>query len=216
MPGVFSRAARACLLLAVAGLAVPAAVVAQDEKSGGKPGSVAGQAVAEREAFPVAVLRLDKVFKDNAELQNRLKPLKAEAGELDKTIQLRQAEIESTQAKLTRVAQGSAEFEKLQLQLARLRTELALFVNRERASLQTREGHLYLDVYRDVEQVVTAYCKERGIRLVLRHQEGVDATNPNPQTVLAALNRGIVYADDLDITEDIAKLLSERQRADER
>ncbi len=201
------------LLLAAAGLALPAVAWAQDEKASGERPAAA--AASGRDAFPVAVLRLDKVFKDNAELQSRLEPLKAEAGELDKKIQLRQAEIESTQAKLTRVQPGSNEFEKLQLQLARLRTELALFANRERAEIQNREGRIYLDVYRDVEKAVTEYCRQHGIRLVLRHQDEIEAPNPNLQTVLAALNRGIIYADNLDITEDIVRLLAERQRREQ-
>lgn len=162
--------------------------------------------------FPVAVIRLDKLFKENAVLQSRLEPLKAEAAELDKNIQLRQAEIETAQARLTRTPQGSPEFEKLQLQLARLRTELQLMINRERQKLLDREGQAHMAVFRDVEAVVRDYCKQRGIRLVLRHQDPADGENLNFNAVLGTLNRGIIYADDLDITDDIARLLAARQQ----
>jgi Skp family chaperone for outer membrane proteins len=173
----------------------------------------AGAALGQAGAFPIAVVRLDKILRENARLQSRVAPLKAEASELDKTIQVRQSEIESTQARLARVPPGSSDFEKLQLQLARLRTELQLFVTRERQKIQNREGQEYLLVLRDMEKVLASYCKERGIRLVLRHQEPPEGNEPNLQTVLAALNRGIVYADELDITDEIAKLLAEHEQS---
>jgi Skp family chaperone for outer membrane proteins len=201
------------LLLAASGLALPVVAWAQDEKASGERPAAA--AASGRDAFPVAVLRLDKVFKDNAEFQGRMKLLKAELEELEKTIQIRQAEIETTQAKLTRVPQGTTEFEKLQLQLARLRTELIQFVNREKESALNREAQVYRAYYSDLEEVVAAYCKQRGIRLVLRQVDGAEGANPTRQAVLAAVNRDVIYADNLDITEDIVRLLAERQRQEQ-
>jgi Skp family chaperone for outer membrane proteins len=189
-------------VLSMAGAFLPLeAALGQTQKGNAPPES----------SFPVAVLRLDKIFRDNPRLQERLVPLKAEAAELDRTVQLRQAEIENIQARLARTPAGSAEFEKLQLQLAKLRTELQLFVNRERQKLQTREGRALLDVYRQVEEVLAAYCKERGIRLVLRHQDIPEGDEPNLQTVMNALNRGVLYSEGIDITDDILQRLARRE-----
>jgi|GEM_PF-3463804 len=213
MPGLGQRVLLLFLVLAAAQVALSGTSLGQE------PPACSGQPSAPPEkdsVFPVAVIRLDKLFKENAELQGRLEPLKTEAAELERNIQVRQSEIESTQVRLTRTPQGSPDFEKLQLQLARLRTELQLTVNRERQKLLDREGQAYLAVFRDVEVVVRDYCKQRGIRLVLRHQDGVEGNNADSKAVLAALNRGIVYAEDLDITDDIAKLLAARKETENR
>lgn len=177
------------------------------------------QAAAAGETFPVAILRLDKVLKDNVELQRRLAPLKAEAVELEKTIEIRKSELETTESKLARSQPGTSEFENLRRQSGRLRTELAMYVQHEvspkRQKLAEREGQELYAVYQELEKVVADYCKERGIRLVLRHQEP-PAGEPNLQTIMNALNRGVVYADNLDITADIEKRLAERQTSESR
>ena len=54
------------------------------------------------------------------------------------------------------------------------------------------------------------YCKAKGLRLVLRTHNGSLDENQSQQQILQTLNRGVLYDDGLDITDDVLKLLVEK------
>lgn len=177
-------------------LASPALAAAQDAK-----------------AFPVALVNMDKVFKSHKPFLDKQAPLKEAAAELEKDVQLRTTELETTVNKLRAAPPGSAESQKLQQQATKLQTELQQYVQKERDELQKRQVTVLLEFYRQVDDEVRKYAKAKGIKLVIRQQDtSLDENQPLPQ-IVAALNRGIVYEDGLDITDEILKALDARNSA---
>jgi Skp family chaperone for outer membrane proteins len=162
-------------------------------------------AAQETPALPVAVLNLDVLFKEDRGVTNALARLRAEAQELDKTVALRQAELEAVQADLRKAQPGSADFRKLQQEVIKLTGELQQFIQRERANVQLKEAKIYLAAYRDIEEVVKEYCKQRGIKLVIRQQTTSLAEDQPAQEIVKALNRIVIFEEGLDITEEIHK-----------
>lgn len=160
--------------------------------------------------FPVAILNVDKAFRAYKPLQDQMGPLKSEVQELEKTVQLRQVELETIQQKLLRATPESGEGPKLQQQFIKLQNELRAFVDKERKGMQKREAKLHADVYRIMEDEVKTLCKAKGIKLVIRQSEG-DLGDEKIEEVLKALNRGIIYADDLDITDAVIKAMEGRK-----
>jgi Skp family chaperone for outer membrane proteins len=166
--------------------------------------------------FPVAVLNMDRVFKTYQPLLDKLAPIKTAAAELDKDVQLRNVELETVVNKLRAAQPGSPEAQKLQQQGAKLQTELQQYVQKERGDLQKREAAIFLDFYRRLENEVREYSKAKGIKLVIRQQEGsLDEKQPLPQ-ILASLNRGIIYEDGLDITDEVLKTLDARSASEKK
>jgi Skp family chaperone for outer membrane proteins len=160
--------------------------------------------------FPVAVLNMDRVFKTYQPLLDKLTPIKTAAAELEKEVQLRNVELETVVNKLRAAQPGSPEAQKLQQQGAKLQTDLQQYLQKERGDLQKREAAIFLEFYRRLENEVREYAKAKGIKLVIRQQEGsLDDKQPVPQ-ILASLNRGIIYEDGLDITDEIFKALDAR------
>lgn len=160
-------------------------------------------AAQEKPALPLAVLNLDVLFKEDRGVSDALARLRAEAQELDKTVALRQAELEGVQADLRKAQPGSADFRKLQQETIKLTGELQQFIQRERANVQLKEAKIYLAAYRDIEEVVKEYCRERGIKLVIRQQTTSLAEDQPAQEIVKALNRIVIFEDGLDITGEI-------------
>lgn len=168
---------------------------------------------AQDASFPVALVNMDRVFKTYKPLQDKLAPIKELAQSLEKDLQLKNAELETVVNKLRAAAPGSPESNKLQQQAAKLQGELQQFVQKERGELQKKEAAVFLALYRDLEDEVRKYAKAKGIKLVIRQQEGSLDENQQLQQILTSLNRGIIYEEGLDITDEILKALDARYAA---
>ena len=173
---------------------------------GGAP--VLAQADAD---FPVAVLNLDRIFKTYPPFQAKLAPVKEGVQELEKKAQSRQIELETKVAQLRMKQPGSPEFQKLQAEAAKLQAEAQQFVQQERAELQKQEAAIFLEMYRQVEEEVRKHAKEHGIKLVIRQQDSSLEEGQPLGEILKSLNRGIVYEEGLDITDEILESLAKRK-----
>jgi Skp family chaperone for outer membrane proteins len=166
-----------------------------------------------QEPLPIALVNMDRVFKTYQPLLDKLAPIKEGAQDLEKKAQLRQIELETVVTQLRKAQPGTPEAQRLQQQAAKLQTELQQFVVKEREELQRREAAVFLDMYRQLEDEVKKYAKAKGIKLVIRQQEGsLDEKQPL-QEILKTLNRGIIYEEGLDITDEILKALDARNAA---
>jgi Skp family chaperone for outer membrane proteins len=157
-------------------------------------------------SFPVAIVNVDKVFRAYKPLQDKLAPLKADVQEFEKTVQLKQVELETVQQKLVRASPDSGEGPKLQQQFIKLQAELRGLIEKERKSFAKREAKIHADVYREMEEQVKKLCKARGIKLVVRQSDGA-LDDEKVEEVLKALNRNIIYAEDLDLTDAVIKAM---------
>jgi outer membrane protein len=162
------------------------------------------------EHFPIATIDVIHIFKNYQPAAEKLEALRADVKELDEKIQLRQIELEQLQRKLAGRPQPGEDREKLQLQFAKLQTELRLYVERERQNVQRRESRIQVDVYKQIQAEVEQITKQRGLKLVLvRPRLSLDSQDL--QEVGRALNQTIMYEDGLDITDDVLKSLNAKE-----
>ena len=162
------------------------------------------------ERAPVAILNMDRVVKTHQPLLDELKPLQAEVKKLQETVQVRQAELETVALQLQKAPQGSAEFQRLQMQAVKLQNELRQFAATEQQALQKKELAVLVAFHRTLEDEVAKFAKANGIKLVLRQQDSSLDDNQSPAEILKSLNRDIIYQDGLDITDEILKALAAR------
>jgi Skp family chaperone for outer membrane proteins len=161
---------------------------------------------AQPNLFPVATINVVHIFKTYQPAVEKLDALRADVKELDEKIQLRQIELEQLQRKLAGRPQPGEDREKMQLQFAKLQTELRLYVERERQNVQRREAKIQVDIYKLIQAEVEQITKERGIKLVLvRPRPSLDS--PDLQEVGRALNQSILHSDCPDLTDDVLKAL---------
>ena len=163
--------------------------------------------------LPVAVVNTERIFKTYQPLLDKLDPIKESAKELDKNIQIRNVELETAINKLRNAEPGTPEAQRLQQQAGKLNGELQQYIQQERGELQKREAAIFIEFYKALEEEVHKYAKAKGIKLVIRQQENsLDENQPLPQ-IINSLNRGIIFEDELDITDDIVKALDARGAA---
>ena len=170
-------------------------------------------AVHAQDTLPIALVNMDRIFKTYKPLQDKLAPIKEGVQDLEKKAQLRQIELETVVTQLRKAQPGSPDFNRLQQQAAKLQTELQQFVAKERDALQKQEAAVLLDMYRQVDDEVTKLAKAKGLKLVIRQQDSSLDENQPLAEILKTLNRGIVYQDGLDITDEILKALEARAQA---
>ena len=150
----------------------------------------------------VAVVDVKRILSQHTTLQAGLKALGRDVQSHQERAAVRQAEIASVQKKLQTLKPGGIDYEKAQLLLTRLQTELTLEATRRQQEFLKREMALYSEAYGKVTASVARYAKENGIQLVLRSEEG--KIDPNDQkSVLGGVNRIVVYQQGLDITDEI-------------
>ncbi|MEX2176276.1 MAG: OmpH family outer membrane protein [Pirellulaceae bacterium] len=163
--------------------------------------------------LPIAIVNMDRVFKTYPPLLEKLAPIKEAAQELAKKEQLRAVEIETLVAKIRMAQPGSPEQQRMQQQAAELQGELQQLSQKERGELQQREAAIFLDLYRQMEDEVRKYAQAKGIKLVLRQQDSSLDAQQSVVEILKSLNRGIIYEDGLDITDEMLKALDARNAA---
>jgi len=167
--------------------------------------SLAGECLLSAEPAPIALVNIDRILTNYKPLQDKLEPLKAAAKELDAAVQVRQAELETVGNQFRSARPGSPEQQKLQLQFVKLQTELQQFISNEQQAQHKKQAAVYLAFYRELDAQISKYAKANGVKLVLRQYEtSLDEGQPLPD-IMKALNRTILYEDNLDITDAIVK-----------
>lgn len=155
----------------------------------------------------IAVLDVARVFKQNQRFARDVAELKKEVGHLDVEFRLRGKEVERLQEQLAGSPSGSPERKKLGDELIDKKARIQADVEKQKAQLQQRETLLYRDVYLRVAELTAEYAKEHGLRLVVRFNSGsIESTDR--KAVLEAVNRGVVFHDNLDISDAIIERLN--------
>lgn len=163
-------------------------------------------------AVPIATIDILHIYKHHKPVAEKLEVLKQSAQELEKTLQIRQVELETLQRKLQSPPKPNEDREKMQLQLVKLQTELRLFLERERQQLQKREVAIQVETYKQVQAEVARLSKERGYKLVLvKAQRSLDSENIGE--ISLALNQVILLEDGLDITQDVLQALDQKAKS---
>jgi hypothetical protein len=110
--------------------------------------------------------------------------------------------MQSVRLPLWFVVEGSAERRKLEAEYNERQTYLRVEMETKRTGFLRKEAEIYAVRYREVEKAVRRTAVQRELRLVLRFSS--DALNDKDRTsVLQAVNRPVVFQDQLDITDEV-------------
>jgi len=161
-------------------------------------------------SLPIAIVNVEKIAQQYKPFQKRVATLQEEGKELQSSVALKQSELQGVGNDLQKTAPGSPEQQKLQGQYARLQRELQLFVQEGQQKFREKDLKLSLTLHREIDQVLKPYCKTKGIRLVVRTQNASLEENQNAQQLVQTINRGVLFEDGLDVTDDVLKLMNEK------
>lgn len=164
--------------------------------------------------LPLGLVNIERIAQQYKPFQTKVAALQEESKELQSSVALRQSELEAVGNELRKTAQGTADFQKLQTQFTRLQREMQSFVQEGQQKFREKDLKLSLSLHREIDQVLKPYCKSKGLKLVVRMPGSSLDENQNQQQILQAISRGVLYEDGLDITDDVLKLLVEKNEKD--
>jgi Skp family chaperone for outer membrane proteins len=163
--------------------------------------------VAQRSAGTnVAVIDISLVFEHYPKFQHKMTELKKEVEAFEGSLRGDQESLVKLRDNLQGYAQGSAEFKRLEEQMAKAQSEAQVKMALKRKEFLEREARVYYDAYTEVYDVVAAFSDRFNIKLVLRFNS--EEMKPEDRSsVLQGVNRAVVFQRNLNITNSVIKEL---------
>lgn len=158
----------------------------------------------------IVVLDVALVFKSHEPFKQQIEAIQLKAEEL-------KAEVESRQQKMRADAQAAMENfnpnsperqaaeAKFEQDMAGLRT----YARQAEADLMAQEATVYYETYQQMQSVVAEFAQAWNLALVLRFDSS-PIIPENRNSVIAGVNRAIVYHKDRDLTPHVISRMNER------
>lgn len=191
-----SAAIAACLVLP---LATSAQLFGQAGPPAGGPGRPAAPAAAPA-GTSVVVIDVAFIYKNHNRFNATMLDIKTDIEKFEAYVKKKQGDFRSLGEALGQYNAGSQEYKQKEEELARLQSDLQLEVGLKRKEFLQQEARVYYRVYKEIEQEVRTFAERNAIQLVLRYNRD-EMKEDDRQSVLAGVNRAIVYQQGRDITE---------------
>jgi Skp family chaperone for outer membrane proteins len=155
----------------------------------------------------VVVIDIAYIFKNHVRFNAAINDMKRDIQQYEAAAQEEAKKINAKAERLTQFNAGTADFKKLEEEVARDKSELQIKAGLKRKEFMEQEAKLYYQTYREIEQMVTVFAQRNRINLVLRYTP--DEMKPDDRnSVLQGVNRAVVFQQNLDITELILQQLN--------
>lgn len=161
--------------------------------------TIPGAVSAQQNAGRICVLDVAKVFKDNPNFQSQMEGIRAEATQLKSTVEGQLAELQKQAEQLDQYQANSDKRRELERDLVTKQADIQTRARQAEADLLTREAKIYLQTYKEMEQVVAKLAEENNISLVLRY-ESQPINQDDRADVIKGVNRQVVYQKYSDLT----------------
>lgn len=160
--------------------------------------------------YSVAVVDISYIFKKHERFKATMDQMKKEMETIENDLKADREKIAQQEQQRNQYNVGSAEYKKMDEDIARQMAEFNLKMGKIRKEFLEREAKVYYQTYLEVVDAVKYYAKRQNIGLVLRFNgEPVD---PNRRDdVLREINKPVVVQDQIDITPDVLALINRDQ-----
>ncbi len=157
--------------------------------------------------YNIAVVDISYIFKKHERFKTTMEQMKKEMETIENDLKADREKIAQQEQQRNTYNVGSAEYKKMDEDIARQMADFNLKMGKLRKDFLEREAKVYYQTYLEVIDAVKYYAKQHNIGLVLRFNgEPVD---PNRRDdVLREINKPVVVEDNIDITPDVLALLN--------
>ena len=161
----------------------------------------------------VALIDIGLVFKNHPDFSNQLKGLREQAEAFRVETQQIQQGFNQKTAVLEQFNKDSSEYRTKEAELAQESAKLEVDARNRMREMLTQEAVLHFDTYVEVSDIISKYCADNGIQLVLRYNsEAMD--QKNPESIMQRVNGSVVYHDaSKDITQTIVQRILQTKTA---
>src|SRR3954453_623195 len=161
--------------------------------------------------YNIAVVDISYIFKKHERFKTSMDTMKKEMETIEAELKADREKIAGQEQQRNAFNPGSAEYKKMDEDIARQMADFNLKMGKLRKEFLEREAKVYYQTYLEVVDAVKYYAKRQNIGLVLRFNgEPVD---PNRRDdVLREINKPVVVQDQIDITPDVLVLINRDQQ----
>jgi Skp family chaperone for outer membrane proteins len=150
----------------------------------------------------IALVDVSYLLKKHARLKAQLKELGDEAARVQKGFddQIQDVNQQAKQLGPGGFKPGTEPYVQLEERLVKQKADIQAQVQLKQKEFATRESHLYLNAYREINEEVNAYCQQHGIALAINFN-GDPIHDERPSDVARGITNPVVfYNKQLDIT----------------
>ena len=159
----------------------------------------------------VALIDIGLVFKNHPTFAAELSQLKSQAEQFKGESQQLQQQLLQKAEGLSVYEKESEEYRDQEALLAKESATLEVEQRGKMRNLLSREAQLHFDTYIEISNIISEFCDEQGIQLVLRFNSE-EMNMKDPRTIMQKVNGGVVYySQTANITDSIVKRISQRQ-----
>ncbi len=157
--------------------------------------------------YGYAVVDVTYIFKNFAKFNSQMEGMKTAMESADSQLKADRDTVASKEQAREQYNPGSPEFKQVDEEIARLKAEFQLKAGKIRRDFLEREAQVYYTTFMEVSNAVQYYAQQHNIGMVLRFNG--DSIDPNNrEDILRAINKPVVFQNNVDITPDVLALLN--------
>jgi Skp family chaperone for outer membrane proteins len=157
--------------------------------------------------FGIGVVDVSYIFKNYSQFKTAMEGMKTEMEAAEGKLKAERDAIASKEDQRNQYKAGSPEYKQMDEDIARLKADFNLAAGRIRKDFLEREAKVYYQTYIEVSNAVKYFAQQHSIGLVLRFN-GDKVDSNLREDVLRAINKPLVYQNNIDITPDVLALLN--------
>jgi Skp family chaperone for outer membrane proteins len=157
--------------------------------------------------YGYAVVDVTYIFKNYSRFNQEMEQMKTAMEAADTQLKADRDAVASKEEMRQQYNPGSPEFKTVDEEVARLKAEFQLKAGKIRRDFMEREAAVYYSTFMEVSNAVMHYAQNNNIGMVLRFNG--DSIDPNNrEDILRAINKPVVFQNNVDITPDVLALLN--------
>jgi Skp family chaperone for outer membrane proteins len=157
--------------------------------------------------YGYAVVDITYIFKNYSKFNQQMEQMKTAMEGADTQLKADRDAVASKEEMRQQYNPGSPEFKTVDEEVARLKAEFQLKAGKIRRDFMEREAAVYYNTFMEVSNAVQYYAQQHNIGMVLRFNG--DSIDPNNrEDILKAINKPVVFQNNVDITPDVLALLN--------
>jgi Skp family chaperone for outer membrane proteins len=155
----------------------------------------------------IAVLNVPEIFKKHDRFKAWMEELKRDVQAAENLVRDERKKIGDLEERLQEFQKGTQAYNDMSEDITKRKADLTVKVQIQGKQFQQRQAKIYYSVYQEILSATQYFCQQHAIDLVLQIKG--DAVDPDQgESVLALIQRQVVWQDRLDITDAILRELN--------
>lgn len=158
-------------------------------------------------AFRIAVVDISRVFKNHTGFKATMDGMKNRMQSIEQELKAERDKVKQKEDQRNRYNVGTPEWKQQDNELTQLKGDFNVKMTQRQKDFLEQEAKAYYTTYLQVNDAVKYYAQRNQIGIVLRYSG--DPVDPNRrEDILRAINKPIVFQNQIDITDDIIASLN--------